>query len=115
MNNTFFSEWLSSWTGNDPEKLCNYYHEDIFYSDPAFPQGLKGKESLRKYLVKLLAKNPDWKWELIEFHQSNELYFVKWKATFPQNGTVTGLDIVGFTNGKISRNEVYFDPSILLN
>lgn len=114
MTEQFFKDWLGSWTGNNPEKLLEFYHDDIFYLDPAFPQGMKGKEALRKYLVKLLAKNPDWTWELVEFHKDQQMYFVKWKATIPEKGSVNGLDIVGFCNGKIAVNEVYFDPSILL-
>lgn len=104
MTEQFFKDWLSSWTGNDPEKLLEFYHDDIFYLDPFYPQGLKGKEALKNYLVKLLAKNPDWVWELVSFQKDQQMYVVKWKSTIGM-----GHDLVGFCNGKIAVNEVYFD------
>lgn len=113
MNQEFAKNWLSSWTGNRPQELLEFYHEDIYYQDPAFPSGIQGKENLGKYLTKLLAKNPDWIWELDSLYESDKFTFVKWKATI--NGKiVTGLDLIQMKDGKILRNEVYFDPSILL-
>jgi hypothetical protein len=115
MSEQFFKDWLASWTGNKPEKLLEFYHDDIFYLDPFYPQGIKGKEALGNYLGKLLAKNPDWVWELVEFQKDQQTYLVKWKATIPGKGNVTGHDIVGFCNGKIAVNEVYFDLPLRSN
>ncbi len=44
----FCKGWLSSWTGNDPERLCSYYSDDTFYLDPGVPEGIKGKANLLK-------------------------------------------------------------------
>ena len=35
---------LGSWTGNRPEKVIDFYADDIFYSDPYLKDGVKGKE-----------------------------------------------------------------------
>lgn len=32
---SFTEKWLSSWTGNQPEILLDFYSEDAFYSDPS--------------------------------------------------------------------------------
>ncbi|MFX0091147.1 MAG: nuclear transport factor 2 family protein, partial [Candidatus Hodarchaeota archaeon] len=59
----FCYKWLSTWTGNKPEKLIAFYSENSYYQDPANPKGLRGHKHILPYFKKLLAVNPDWKWE----------------------------------------------------
>lgn len=108
----FIENWLKAWTGNQPEVLLNYYSEDAFYADPAFPEGIKGEELLRNYFTKLLAKNPTWVWEVVEIFPTEKGCTLKWKANIPSGKQIiqlTGLDIVEIQNNKITRNEVFFD------
>lgn len=109
---SFTEKWLTSWTGNQPETLLDFYSEDAFYSDPATPNGLKGKDQLFAYFKKLLQKNQNWKWTIVEIFRTEKGFTLKWKAEIPvelENLIIYGLDIVEITNDKISRNEVYFD------
>lgn len=109
---SFTEKWLTSWTGNQPETLLDFYSEDAFYSEPAPPNGLKGKEQLSVYFKKLLQRNPNWKWTIVEIFSTEKGFTLKWKAEIPvelENLIIYGLDIVEITNDKISRNEVYFD------
>jgi len=108
----FCEEWLNSWTGNQPDLLLSYYAEDAFYSDPANKGGLRGHTELLPYFKKLLKYNPDWKWEVVEIMEAAKGFTLKWVANIPVGSTIIkeyGLDIVELSNGKISRNEVYFD------
>ena len=108
----FCDSWLAAWTGNQPEQLLKFYTNDAFYLDPAMKQGLKGNEQLLAYFSKLLKYNPTWKWEAIEVMDTQKGFTLKWKATIPVGDKTIieyGLDIVELTEGKISRNEVYFD------
>lgn len=108
----FITEWLQAWTGNRPDALLAYYSDDAFYADPAFPNGISGKENLKSYFSKLLSKNPEWIWEAIEIIPTEKGCTLKWKAQVPTpkgNVVFFGLDIVEVTDGKIIRNEVYFD------
>ena len=111
-NIDFCTNWLNSWTGNRPDLLLSFYSEDAFYSDPATRQGLKGHEQLLSYFTKLLKYNPNWKWKIVEIIETGKGFTLKWEATIPvgdKNIIEQGLDIVELENGKISRNEVYFD------
>lgn len=113
---SFCNSWLAAWTGNQPERLLSFYTEDAFYRDPAKPNGLKGHAELRAYFVKLLAKNPNWVWKAIEIIPTGKGFTLKWEGTIPVGDQVvveTGLDLVELRAGKISRNEVYFDPTRL--
>ncbi len=115
---TFPNKWLASWTGNNPKLLLGYYTNDAYYLDPANPEGLKGKESISEYFTKLLRKNPDWKWSVVETFTTETGFTLKWKAEIPIPNTnliLFGLDIVELSGNKISRNEVYFDRSIWMN
>jgi len=108
----FCKAWLDSWTGNRPQELLKFYHTDAFYSDPAKRNGLKGHLQLLSYFEKLLAANPDWKWEPVEVIPTLTGFTLKWKATIPvKNSFVeeTGLDIVELKDELIIRNEVFFD------
>ena len=109
----FVRRWLAAWTGNQPERLLECYSADAWYRDPARPAGLRGHEQLRPYFARLLAANPQWVWEPIEIRPTLAGCCLKWKATVPQAAATVeweGLDIVELSNGRITRNEVYFDP-----
>ncbi|AWN73154.1 hypothetical protein LEAN103870_05115 [Legionella anisa] len=115
----FCSKWLPSWTGGVEavENLLSFYSEDTFYLDPVMKEGIHGKKRLSQYFNKLLAKNPDWKWNAVELIPTLKGFTLKWQATFPKNESeliLFGLDIVEIENNLISRNEVYFDRSDLL-
>ena len=109
--------WLPAWTGNQPEKLIEFYAEDAYYQDPGRPQGLRGREALLAYFTKLLAMNPHWIWELVEAIPTAEGFCGKWRATIPVGSKTVvehGLDIVEVRDRRITRNEVYFDRTALL-
>lgn len=106
----FCDQWLSSWTGGDPTELISFYSEDIFYLDPGNPNGIRGREQLLTYLAKLLRKFPDWIWSREELISSEKGFCLKWKATLNTGKTFYGLDILEIEDGRITRNEVFFDP-----
>jgi len=116
---TFAEKWLPAWSGNDPERLAGFYSDDAFYLDPGIPGGVKGKTQLLAYFRKLLAANPDWVWTQIEGIPLEDGFLNKWQARIPV-GAVT-LEIVGVcfvqldAAGRIRRNEVYFDRTLLLS
>lgn len=114
----FASRWLPAWTGNDPERLASFYSDDAVYLDPAVPAGVRGKEELLAYFRRLLAANPDWVWTQVEAIPMEGGFLNKWHARIPVGeGAVEciGVCFVQFDEqGKIRRNEVYFDRHPLL-
>ena len=114
----FAERWLPAWTGNNPELLASFYSEDAFYLDPAIPEGVRGKAALLSYFRKLLGYNPDWVWTQIEGIPLEDGFLNKWRARIPVADAV--VDVVGVCfvqldrDGRIRRNEVYFDRSRLL-
>ena len=114
----FAAKWLPAWTGNDPEKLAEFYSDDCFYLDPGIPNGVKGKQELILYFKKLLSQNPDWIWTQIEPIPLEGGFLNKWLANIPVGNKVidcVGVCFVQFNSeGKIKRNEVYFDRSTLI-
>ncbi len=114
----FCRPWLDAWSGNQPDTLIDFYSEDALYLDPAKPGGLKGRERILAYFKKLLAVNPNWKWEAVEVYPTEQGFVAKWKTTIPVGKKVIiehGMDIVEIENGKIKRNEVYFNLANLLS
>ncbi|HEX2495009.1 MAG TPA: nuclear transport factor 2 family protein [Steroidobacter sp.] len=115
----FAERWLPAWTGNDPERLASFYSEDAFYLDPGAPEGVKGKPAILAYFKKLLAYNPSWMWTQIESIPLQDGFLNKWRAEIPVGDKkleVIGVCLVQLDRaGRIRRNEVYFDRSLLLN
>jgi hypothetical protein len=113
----FCGKWLPAWQGNKPGELVEFYSDDALYVDPANKNGLSGRDQIYPYFEKLLAANPNWKWEPIEVFPTHSGFVAKWKATILVGTEVIteyGMDIVDVERGKIKRNEVYFDRSGLL-
>ena len=113
----FCEKWLSAWTGNNPNGLLNYYHEDALYIDPANRDGLKGHKEIARYFERLLNVNPHWTWKAIEIFSIETGAIVKWECTIPVGQDTIhemGLDIVEIEGERITRNEVYFDRTRLL-
>ena len=113
----FCHRWLPLWTGNRPDELIEVYADDVFYRDPAKPDGIHGKAALLKYLRRLLARFPDWIWRADSVFPIKGGFTLRWEAEIPVNGQViheTGLDLVLVEGGLVKRDEVYFDRSALL-
>lgn len=114
----FAAQWLPDWTGNHPEKLADYYSEDAFYLDPGIPGGVNGKDELLRYFKKLLAQNPKWIWTQIEAIPLENGFLNKWLAKIPVGEKTIeciGVCFLQFdAEGKIKRNEVYFDRTELV-
>ena len=114
----FASRWLPAWTGNQPETLADFYSDDCFYMDAGIPDGARGKAALIAYFRKLLAQNPNWVWTQLEAIPMEGGFLNKWHAAIPV-GPKT-IDCVGVCflqfdgQGKIQRNEVYFDRTELV-
>lgn len=113
----FTDRWLPAWTGNDPDRLVSFYSDDVFYSDPAVPDGIEGKEALRRYFRALLSHFPDWEWRHVDAIPMQGGFLNIWHATMPVAGRilqVEGVCTVELRDGLISSNRVYFDRSELL-
>jgi hypothetical protein len=112
----FAERWLPAWTGNDPERLVAFYTDDVFYSDPAVPAGVRGREALLVYFRKLLARNPTWVWTHRGSIPMLDGFVNLWHASIPV-GTgvveVDGLCTVQLRGERIYANRVFFDRTAL--
>ena len=114
----FTDRWLPCWTGNRPEKLLAFYADDASFLDPGRPQGIKGKEQLSAYFTKVLGHNPTWVWTQMEPIPLEGGFMNKLAARIPVGDKIVecvGLCFLQFnTEGKIQRNEIYFDRTELI-
>jgi hypothetical protein len=113
----FAERWLPAWSGNRPELLVSFYTDDVYYADPARPDGVRGRDALLAYFRKLLARNPDWVWTHRGSIPLADGFLNLWHASIPagaQRVEVDGVCTVQLRDGRIYRNEVYFDRSPLL-
>jgi hypothetical protein len=113
----FAERWLPAWSGNRPELLTSFYTDDAYYSDPAIPQGVRGREALLAYFRRLLGHNPDWVWTHRGSIPLADGFLNEWHASIPVGEgrvEVDGVCTVQLRAGLIYRNEVYFDRSELL-
>lgn len=112
----FAERWLPAWSGNRPKLLASFYAEDVFYSDPANPEGIKGRDALEAYFMRLLAAYPDWVWTQRRSVPLPGGFLNYWHARIPAGGVVLEVDgvcTVELGPDGIRRNEVFFDRSVL--
>jgi hypothetical protein len=110
----FAERWLPAWSGNRPELLASFYADDAFYSDPAIPAGVRGRETLLAYFRKLLARNPSWVWTHRGSLPLEGGFLNLWHASVPVGERVLELDgvcTVQLRGGRIASNQVFFDRS----
>jgi mannose-6-phosphate isomerase-like protein (cupin superfamily) len=113
----FAERWLPAWTGNDPDRLLAFYADDAWYADPAVPEGVRGRDALRAYFGRLLARNPEWTWTHTGSTPLPGGFLNRWHATIPTptgSVEVDGVCTVELRGERIARNEVFFDRSALL-
>lgn len=109
----FAACWLPAWTGNDPDGLVSWYSDNCFYRDDAIPDGVTGKTELRQYFSTLLKDNPEWVWMQTDSIPMQQGFVNKWHVSIPVGPDVIEADGICLvqldSDGKICRNEVYFD------
>lgn len=107
--------FLAAWNTQDVEQVVACYTDDLIYRDPNTRGEVKGADAMRHYLRKLFAA---WTmhWSLREAHAfgNEDGAAVLWHASFRKAGgrqtvEADGMDLVLLRDGRIARNEVYFD------
>lgn len=109
----FIDSWLKAWSEFDQDKLMSFYHQQMTYRDPSLGSDI-GSGDFEQYVGKMRKKFFGWRWSRVELFGEGNLYCLKWKAVFPQDKEVLGLDLIEFKDNKILRNEVYFDLTKIL-
>ena len=113
----FAAAWLPAWSGNRPHDLIAFYSDDAYYSDPGVPAGLRGRDALLEYFIRLLAHNPNWRWAHRGSVPIRDGFLNEWHASMPVGARsieVDGVCTVQLRGGLIYRNQVYFDRAPLL-
>lgn len=112
-------QYFAAWNSQDVEAIVACYTDDVVYRDPNTRGEVSGRDSMRRYLRKLLAS---WrmKWSIREAYrlQACEGAAILWRASLrradgEQTVEVEGMDLVLLREGLIRGNDVYFDRSAL--
>ena len=71
----FAEEWVAAWNAHDLERILSHYTDDFEMSSPVIvefmgePSGtLKGKQAVRDYWSRALARFPDLHFELVDVY-----------------------------------------------
>lgn len=111
--------FLAAWNTQDVDTVLGCYTSDVEYRDPNTDGIVRGQEALRRYLTKLFAQ---WTmhWTLRELLPlgTTDGSAVLWEATLTPLGgddtvVVQGMDLALLRDGRLVRNEVYFDRAAL--
>lgn len=116
----FAEKFLSAWNTQEINRVLECYSDGLCYRDPGTAEPIHGSEAFQTYLGKLFAK---WTmhWAFREGYPlaGQDGCVLLWHARFQKTGKsecveVDGMDLVLLRDGKIIRNEVYFDRIPLL-
>lgn len=114
----FSEEWLPSWTGGNADRLLQFFSDDAFYSAPAIRAGIIGSTALRRYFERLLAAFPEWRWTHERSLPLPAGFLNYWTARLtgaPDARTWMGVCVVQLQGRLITRNEVFFDRSPVID
>lgn len=108
----FAAEWIAAWNAHDLDRVLTHYAEDFCMSSPfiakmANPSGtLRGKESVRAYWEKALARVPDLKFELLDVLVGVDSVTVYYKAVFGRRAA----EVFRFgADGKVHQAAAHYD------
>ncbi len=115
----FCDKWLPNLVGGESSlnKLMTFYSENAVYEDPNVPEGLKGKPAVSDFLRTLLKKYPAWKFEIVSLYPTRKGFVLQYTGSIPvENGKVIknfrGIDIIELENGKIAKQQGYYDRHV---
>lgn len=110
---------LDGWNRHDVEDVVAWYSEPFVYRDPNTKGPIESRDALRRYLTKLFDR---WEmtWSTCEVFpfEGCDGAAVTWNATFrlrtgPDRVHIHGIDIIVLRDGKMARDEIFFDRSLL--
>ena len=110
---------LSAWNEQDVETVLSCYTEDCVYLDPNTRGPVVGREALRRYLTKLFARwRMTWSRREVFLLADGDGTAFLWHAKLTptaggRTAEVDGMDLALVRDGRLSRNEVYFDRMAL--
>ena len=115
----FCEKWLPNLVGGEPSlnKLMTFYNEDAVYEDPNVPEGLQGRAAVGDFLKVLLKKYPAWKFDIVSLYPTAKGFVLQYVGTIPVEGgkvikNFRGIDIIEIKNGKISKQQGYYDRHV---
>ena len=116
--------FLDAWTSQDVDRvLACYADAELAYSDPNTRGAIRTKDEFRRYLTKLFAAwSMTWTAREVRPFGDGSGAAVLWRATFAKPGAapsaapiaIDGIDLVELRNGLVTRNEVQFDRTKLV-
>ncbi|WP_188112842.1 nuclear transport factor 2 family protein [Mycobacterium simiae] len=110
---------LDGWNRHDVDDVVAWYDEPFVYRDPNTRGDIQRHDALRDYLTKLFER---WEmtWSTCEVFpfDGSDGAAVTWNATFrlrtgPGRVDIRGIDILVLRDGKIARDDIFFDRSLL--
>lgn len=110
---------LEAWNTQEVKRVVDCYTDDVRYRDPNTRGFVEGADAMHRYLTKLFDR---WQmhWTLREAYPllDEEGAAVLWRARFRPKGIDTevefdGMDLALVEDGRLSRNDVYFDRGAL--
>lgn len=111
--------FLDAWNRHNVEDVVASYTDPLVYRDPNTRGAIESHDALRRYLTKLFERW-EMRWstgEVFPF-ESADGAAVTWHANFRLRAgearvDVDGVDIIFLGDGKITRDEVFFDRALL--
>lgn len=111
--------WLESWSTGQAEAVLGFYAPACRYRDPATVEAIHGHDALRAHLAKVFTYWPEQRWEEVRRwdHADGAGLTLLWRAeiTSPRSGRSVefeGLDVLRFSDGKLTEQLIYFDPAV---
>lgn len=119
---SFAEQALAAWSTHDPDKLIQFYTDDVVYEDVAYGEVNHGKAELRKFAADFFEAVPDLKLEVVSSSTHNDRGYVEWVFSGTDKGiyktgkkfSVRGASVFEMRGGKCSSNKDYYNAASIM-
>jgi steroid delta-isomerase-like uncharacterized protein len=119
---SFMEQALSAWSTHDPDKLIQFYTDDVVYEDVAYGELNHGRAELRKFAAEFFEEVPDLKLEVVGSSTYQGRGFVEWVLSGTDKGiyktgkkfSVRGASVFETRAGKCSSNKDYYNVATIM-
>lgn len=110
---------IEAWNTHSSEQVLSCYTTDLVYKDPNTRGEIRGAQVFGRYLEKMFTLwEMHWQVEAVHPFRDTDGAAALWTATLRLRAggeatRISGMDLALVSDGKLSRNEVYFDRTPL--
>jgi steroid delta-isomerase-like uncharacterized protein len=116
----------AAWNAREIDTFLNYLTDDVEWTDPAYPEPMRGREAVRRFSESVLSAFPDFRYDIqppISVASDGSRCAVLWRiegthsrrldppgySPTQRRAEFCGVDVLDFRGDRVCRIQTFFD------